>query len=244
MKSTLSFSAKHMAICVAATITLLVSCKKDNEQTTDAAIVSEEEAVEVMTAGISAESGGLAEQTASAARVAGLSARISCGQTIDTTYSGQNLPGATVTYNYNVRINRSLVCNAGIPQTFNFALYGRMIYTTPKMLSDDKTTASFVIGGFQPGSSVYTFNQEYERNGTQQSKVRQQRSFTSKLIIRSTDVKVDKVSQKIISGTATVQFTGAVTGGKSVSYNATLTFLGDRKGLLTLGNGNTYNVQW
>lgn len=243
MKSTLRFSAKHAAICIAATFTMFISCKKDNEQK-DATTVSEEEAVEVMTAGISAESGGLAEQTASAARIAGASARIGCGQTIDTTYSGQNLPGATITYNYNFHVNRSLVCDAGIPQTFNFALDGRVIYATPRMLSDDKTTSSFVIGGFQPGSSVYTFNQEYERNGTQQSKVRQQRSFTSKLIIKSTDVKVDKVSQKIISGTATVQFTATVTGGRSVSYNATLTFLGDRKGLLTLGNGNTYNVQW
>jgi hypothetical protein len=243
MKSTLRFSAKRAAICFAVTLVTITSCKKDNNAT-DSSTVSEEEAVDVMTAGISAESGGLAEQTASAARVAGASSRIGCGQTIDTTYTGQNVAGAAVTYNYNVHINRSLVCNAGVPQTFNFSLDGRMVYETPRMRSDDKTTATFVIGGFQPGSSVYTLNQNYERNGTQQSKVRQQRSFTSKLVITSTDVKVDKISLKIISGTASVQFNGAVTGGKSVSYSGTLTFLGDRKGLLTLGNGNTYTIQW
>jgi hypothetical protein len=243
MRSILVLSVKQAGLCLAATMLLITSCTKDNVSS-ETTTVSEEEAVDVMTAGISAESGGLAEQTTSAARVAVASARIGCGQTIDTTYSGQNIPGATVTYNYNVHINRSLVCSAGVPQTFNFALDGRVIYSTPRMSSDDKTTASFIIGGFQPGSSVFTFNQEYERNGTQQSKIRQQRSFSSKLVIRSTDVKVDKVTMKIISGTATIQFAGAVTGGKSVDYNATLTFLGDRKGLLTLGNGNTYNIQW
>ncbi|MCG2616397.1 hypothetical protein LZZ85_19005 [Terrimonas sp. NA20] len=243
MKSALVMSVKQAGLYLAATLLMITSCKKDSDPP-DTTIVSEEEAVEVITAGISAETGGLAEQTTSAARVAGVSARILCGQTIDTTYSGQNIPGATVTYNYNVHINRSLLCNAGIPQTFNFALDGRMIYATPRMSSDDQTIASFAIGGFQPGSSVYTFVQEYERNGIQQSKVRQHRSFSSKLVIRSTDVKVDKTTMKIISGTASVQFSGTITGGRSVDYSATLTFLGDRKGLLTLGNGNTYAIQW
>lgn len=242
MKANVSASAKHAVILIASGLLFFTSCKKDNND--DAASISEDEAVEVMTQGISAESGGLAEQTTSAAKVAGESARISCGQTIDTTYTGQNLPGAVVTYNYSVHINRQLTCNQGIPQQFSFNLEGQSAYSAPRMSSDDNTTAGFVIGGLQPGSSVYTFNQQYERNGTQQSKVRNQRSFSSKLVITSTDVLVNKSTLKIISGTATVQFTGTVTGGKTVNYSATLTFLGDRKGLLTLGNGNTYNVQW
>lgn len=244
MKANVTAVAKHAAMIFTAGLITLTACKKDNTSTQDDSNVTEQEAVDVMTAGISGESGGLAEQTASAARVAGESSRIGCGQTIDTTYAGQNQPGAVVTYNYSVHVNRSLTCNAGIPQAYNFSLDGHTTYSTPRMSSDDNTTAGFVITGFQPGSSVYTFNQQYERNGTQQSKVRQQRSFTSKLTITSTEVKVDKVTQKIISGTAALQFTGSVSGGKTVSYSATLTFLGDRKGLLTFGNGNTYNVQW
>lgn len=245
MKANVTAAVKQVALLCAAGIFLFTSCTKDHAtENNDSNTVTEQEAVDVMTAGVSGESGGLAQQTLDAAQVAGESARIGCGQTIDTTYTGQNQPGAVITYNYNVHVNRSLVCSAGIPQTYNFALEGHTVYSTPRMSSDDNTTASFVISGFQPGSSVYTFNQQYERNGTQQSKVRQQRTFTSKLIITATDVKVEKSTRRIISGTAALQFTGSVSGGKTVNYTGTLTFLGDRKGLLTLGNGNTYNIQW
>lgn len=242
MKANVSAAAKHTAMVITTSLLFFTACKKDNND--DTTSISEDEAVEVMTQGISAESGGLAEQTASAARVAGESARISCAQTIDTTYTGQNLPGALVTYNYSVHINRQLICNLGIPQQFIFNIEGQSAYSAPRMSSNDNTTAGFVIGGLQPGSSVYTFNQQYERNGTQQSKVRHQRSFSSKLVITSTDVLVNKSTMKIISGTAAVQFTGTVTGGKTVSYSGTLTFLGERKGLLMLENGNTYNIEW
>ncbi|PZR27970.1 MAG: hypothetical protein DI535_08505 [Citrobacter freundii] len=245
MKANVTATIKQAAILCAAGILFFTSCTKDHStDNNDSTTVTEQEAVDVMTAGVSAESGGLAEQTDNAARVAAESSRIGCGQTIDTTYAGQNQPGAVITYNYSVHVNRSLVCNAGVPQKYNFALDGHSVYSTPRMSSDDNTTASFTIEGFQPGSSVYTFNQQYERNGTQQSKVRQQRTFTSKLVITSTDVKVDKSTRMIISGTAAVQLSGTVSGGKTVNFSGTLTFLGNRKGLLTLGNGNTYNIQW
>ncbi|MET0465882.1 MAG: hypothetical protein ABW007_22155 [Chitinophagaceae bacterium] len=243
MKSLPVLFARQAALFVLSSLLMITSCNKEDDTTT-ATAVSEEEAVEIMTAGISAESGGFAEQTAIAARVAAASARIGCGQTIDTTYSGQNIPGATITYDYRIQTSRSLICTAEGPQAFRFALDGSVVYETPRMSSEDKTTASFVITGFQPGSSVYTFNQEYERNGTQQSKVRQQRSFSSKLVINSTDIKVDKATAKIISGSAAIRFSATVAGGRAVSYTATLTFLGDRKGLLTLGNGSTHQIQW
>ncbi len=242
MKANVSATAKQAAFVLAASLLFFTACKKDN--TDNDTSISQDEAVEVMTQGISAESGGLAEQTTSAARVASESARIGCGQSLDTTFSGQSLPGALITYNYSVHVNRQLTCNQGVPQEFSFNLEGQSSYSAPRMSSSDNTTAGFVIGGLQPASSVYTFNQQYERNGTQQSKVRHQRSFSSKLVITSENVLVDKSTKMIISGTASVQFTGSVTGGKTVSYSATLTFLGDRKGLLTLGNGATYNIQW
>jgi len=242
MKAYVTATAKQAAVILASSLLFFTACKKDN--TDDDTSISQDEAVEVMTQGISAESGGLAEQTITAARVAGESARIGCGQSLDTTFSGQNIPGAVITYNYSVHINRQLTCDQGVPQSFSFDLEGQSSYSAPRMSSSDNTTAGFVIGGLQPASSVYTFNQQYERNGTQQSKIRHQRSFSSKLVITSQDILVDKNTMKIISGTASVQFTGSVAGGKTVSYSATLTFLGDRKGLLTLGNGATYNVQW
>lgn len=241
MKTSFIQQSLRLAILAGFTMILASSCKKDDNAPET---ITEEEAVEVFTQSVSDNSGGLSAQTNEAARVATESS-LSCGQTQDTTISKTSAEGAVVTYAYNATITRTLACNSNfIPSTFTFSYVGRNVYDAPRMSSDDNTTAGFTISGIEPAAPNYVFNQSYVRNGTQQSKVRLQRSFSSTLTITTTDVVYNKAAGMISSGSAAIAFEGAVSGGKSISRGATFVFLGNKTGTLTFNNGGSYTISW
>lgn len=231
-----------LAITAAALMTL-TACEK--EEATSENSVTEEEAVEVMAQGISGESGGLSTQVEGTAEVAEATP-ITCGtSSSDTAFSALDVVRGAITYSYSVSMNRQLVCSDGLPQEFSFHYTGENSYDAPRMSSDDNTTAGFVITGLSPLSAQYVFNANYVRNGTQQSKVRLQRSFASTLTITSTNITVDKATGRIVSGTVDVEFTGKVVGGSSnANYKGSFTFTGNRTGTLVLKNGGSYTLQW
>jgi hypothetical protein len=112
------------------------------------------------------------------------------------------------------------------------------------MSSDDKSTGTFTISDFGSASTSYTYNSSYTREGSQVSKVRYKRHFTSKTIITSTNIKVDKATKKILSGEATATISGGASTGESFSYSGTITFNGDQKATLKFQNGSSYSINW
>lgn len=111
------------------------------------------------------------------------------------------------------------------------------------MASQDGAAHSFTLSGLNPGSSTYTYNGTYTRQGSQQSKIRNQTAFSSTLQITASNVTLSKSTQEITGGTATVTVSGASTAGNSFSYPGQIVFHGNRSATLTL-NGNTYPIQW
>jgi hypothetical protein len=169
---------------------------------------------------------------------------LSCGTESDTSISGHNAEGAAVTYNYALSWGSLLTCSNMVPTQYQFNFSGKYSYDAPRISSDDSSMAQFTITGLEPASSQYIFNQTYTRDGSQVSKVRNKRSFSSKISIVSSNIVVDKSTQQIVSGTASVSISGAGSDGRSFSYSGTITFLGNKQATLVLGNGNTYTIQW
>jgi len=237
-----------MKIRTAAAITcsagiLITACKKDDNKNSDD--ISDDEVAEAVTQTVSASSGGIVVQTESTARMAGTgTASFTCGQTKDTTIAGQSTSNAIVAYSFSLNFNRILTCANNVPSQFQFNFTGNCTYSAPRMSSNDNSTAQFTVTGLEPASTVWTVNSNYVRNGTQQSKVRYQRSFSSIITITSSGIVIDKATQKIVSGTATAQFEGTGSGGTKVSRSATIVFLGNGKATLTLKNGSSYDIQW
>ncbi|MEO6149056.1 MAG: hypothetical protein ABIN95_13030, partial [Mucilaginibacter sp.] len=89
-----------------------------------------------------------------------------------------------------------------------------------------------------------TMSQTYTRNGTQQSKVRKTRNFTTTTTITTSNLTVDKATRKILSGTASVKVEGTASTGGSFSRNGTITFLGDGKAQLEISGSSSYTIQW
>lgn len=222
----------------------ITSCKKENSSSTDA--VSEEEAAEAVSQSVSTESSGMSQQSFAAVTVANAElVFLPCGIEIDSTVTGASLPGAAITYAYNLSWKWVLGCSGlGVPQKINFDITGNSSYDAPRMSSNDNSTASFELTGLTPATAEYDMTTSYQRIGTQQSKVFNKNSFTSTTIITSDNLKVDKITQLITSGTAAASISGASSSGKTFSYTGTITFLGNKKGTLTMASGNTYDISW
>jgi hypothetical protein len=239
MKAPIFMKIRTLAAITLSTGILFTACKKDKNNSDD---ISDDEVAEAVTQSVSASSGGMVVQTESTARMAGTGyTSLTCGQTKDTTIAGASVSGAAIVYSYSLNFNRTLTCS---PLKFQSNFTGNCTYTAPRMSSNDNSTAQLTVTGLDAASTAWTVNSSYVRNGTQQSKVRLQRSFSSVITITSSNIVVDKATQKIVSGVAEVTFEGTGSGGAKISRGATLTFLGSSKGTLTLKNGSSYSIQW
>lgn len=229
------------AICIAS---LIYSCKKDATSSSTNSTVTAADAGQVMVDAVSPTTGGVVLQTNYSVSVAVTNVNpVDCGVKKDTTItSSQSNNGNS--YNYSLNWGRMLSCNGSIPSAFDFTFSGTSSYSIPQMSSDDNSQGTFSMTGLQPTSSQITINETYARNGSQQSKVNQQRSFTSKTTVSVTNLVINKSTQAIVSGSGTITVTGNSSTGGSFSYNGTITFNGNNKATIAVSGGSTYTVQW
>ncbi|HZE83012.1 MAG TPA: hypothetical protein VE035_01835 [Puia sp.] len=242
MKTVFDSKKTLMSLFLAASLGLaLASCKKDSAASSDAVTV--DDAADAITQAVVPETSGVVGQTQTAVVIINTN-NLSCGVSSDTSIAGQSLPGAAITYSYSLKWSNMLSCTNGIPQQLSFGFSGKSSYDAPRISSSDSSNATATATGLQPSSSKYVFNQTYTWKGSKISKVRNKHSFSSTITITTSDLTVDKSSQQIVSGTASVTISGAGSGGSAFSYSGTLTFSGNKQAVLVLGNGNTYTILW
>lgn len=223
--------------------TLFHSCKKDDNSTTPA--ITDDETTEAITEAVTGSSGGLSIQAETmATTVPSSMASISCGSSKDTTIAQSSTTGATLSYTYSMSLYRSLTCTNGIPSMLSLGLSGKNTYATPRMSSSDSSEGQMVITQIQSSYSNYLLNGSYIRNGSQQSLVGQDRTLKTAITFTVSGITISKSSNKILSGTAAIQFTGSTSGAKASSRGGTLTFLGNNQASLILDNGTAATIQW
>ncbi|MET0242658.1 MAG: hypothetical protein ABW174_04290, partial [Flavitalea sp.] len=117
-------------------------------------------------------------------------------------------------------------------------------YSGPRMSSDDNSHTEFMVTGFNPQDDYLNVTIDGTRRGSQQSKVRAQRSFNSELTVKSTDIAIDKSTGLIGSGTIEVHFTGELSTGKTVEYDAMIILKGNKEAIVAFSNNATYEFTW
>lgn len=242
------FGSKVAKFVIAGGVVALVgvsACKKDNNNSSTNATVTEADAAELTTDAITPSTGGYdAQVNASVTIYVAASAKFTCGEKKDTTISYSSPTAIIPNYAYSLSWNYELDCNSGIPSQFAFNFTGASKYNGALMSSSDNSTGAFAIANPGITSSNYTFNSSYERSGKQTSKVGYQKTFTSDFKLTSSNILISKTTQDIVSGTATVTITGTSSTGSSFHFNGTITFQGNKKATLTLNSGTTYNITW
>lgn len=213
------------------------SCKKDDNP---AETITEEEAVEVIGYAVSSESAGMTEQIETSVAIA--SEQTSgkneyCGMSFDTTFAKTNPAGTVITYEYSFAWNWVINCNnMQVPEEFVFSYELNGWYDAPRMYAEDTGTHSFELSGLELSADEWIYNGTYDREGYNESKIGQQRSFTSELYIEAVNVSLSKETGKITGGTANVMFYAETSGGKTFTYDGTITFTGGDTATLKLEN--------
>ncbi|MDB5005795.1 MAG: hypothetical protein JWP45_188 [Mucilaginibacter sp.] len=221
----------------------LSSCKKASTVTTASSTITEADAAELTTDAVSPSNGGMVTQLNSSVTIYKKVA-LQCGVKKDSSIVYISTAGDSPSYSYALNWNYVLSCNGTSPSLLTFNFTGKANYDGPRMSANDNSTGGFILTGFGASSTQYLLSTNYARSGTYTSKIGKQYTFTSNLAVTSTNVAVDKTSQEIVSGTATVTLTATSTSGKSFAFNGTLTFLGGKKATLVLNSGATYTIQW
>ncbi len=243
MKSLFQISLmKHNCVLTAliAVALLMGACKKeDNTPET----VNDEEIVAIVEGALIEDTEGLAQETAEAVYIADQYTTKTlgpCGQTYDSTIV-RSYNSATISAAYNANLSWTVNCNNFlIPQSVDFTSTAQGQWETARMLSNDNANSAWNVGNLTAGNA-YLLNGSYTRNGSQTSKIRNQNTFTSTLVITAADLSVDKTTRHIIGGTASFTLTGNGTGGSNFSHQGSLEFLGNGEAVITI-NGHTHTV--
>jgi hypothetical protein len=217
---------------------MTVSCKKNNDT---AAVMTDEEAAEVIALSVSGNTEALADQTVEIADAANAHGT-ACLYSNEASVVKANTAGL-YTWNYVFNWKWNVVCTAGVPNTMNVTYKMKGNYDAPRMASNDSAVATITVGNLLSGTQ-FNYNGSYTREGSQVSKIRNKNSFSSKVTLTLQNVKVNKVTGQIDSGSAAAAITGTTAAGNSFSYGGTVTFNGSRTATITLNNGNVYQVSW
>ena len=222
----------------------LTSCEKEDNTPEDQE-VSIEDAADALMGALSNSSEGLAAEMEAAAKVADEATQknltvLECGETRDstTTYSLNN---SYITANYSTTWSWGLVCNAqSIPTAVTLGRATQGTYETARMSSDDSAESDWTVTQLLTGPN-FVINGSYERDGSQASKVRDMRSFTSDILFTLDDLNIDKGTRRITSGIASFSISGASSTGNSFSFEGDIVFNGDGSATFII-NGEQYTI--
>ncbi|MEP2276361.1 MAG: hypothetical protein ABJH98_12955 [Reichenbachiella sp.] len=224
--------------------TIFTSCEKD--ESTKTTEITEEDAYDVVEGTLSSETYGLTETVEQASLTAEeqacytSEAAIECGTLYTIVYAVQDT-SSNLSYDYNAEANYELTCtNLKVPSIFDFETTVTGTYDALRMSSQDSFESEITIAGLEPSETTAIFNGSYERNGTQKSKVSDNRNFTSQVINTLNDLKINKSNHKIEGGIAMLNIL-LTTDDESKSFTAHLTFHANNTAILDI-NGTVYTV--
>lgn len=232
---------KTLQILASCLLLLAFSCKDDDN---DSPAVANDEAADMVATSLASSSGGMtmvvAQTSSSTSSNAGGRTQ-ACGYTGDEDVTKTSPSGAAITYNYNFHYDYALTCTNALPSTYTANVSYTGSLSTARIETENAGKANLTVKTLDATYNYFTFNGSYDRSGSFESKVRNKNTSTSTITFNLTDVTVDKSSQMITGGTASLDINGTVTGKGTFSYSGTITFKGNKLAELNI-NGTKYSV--
>lgn len=237
---------KTLTLTLLAGLFLFTSCEKEDTGTPGSdTVMTDEEAVALVEGAMALEAEGITAELDAAIEVTQPMLQKSptnpyCGisndSTVNHTFTSARFDGSLST-SWQWMLN----CDENdTPQSLTYGRKGEVDYESLRLISSDYATGSWAMTNLV-GGTEYLFNGTYERTGTQESKVRNQRSFESTVTFELSDLAVGKVKRQINSGMATFTISGEASTGETYSMSGSITFLGDGAATVTI-KGMTYEI--
>jgi len=220
---------------------MFTSCDKKEEIRK---IISESEAVEMIESSLQANAGSLSSNLEDLAIQ--LTTAVTSGEICDTLYTHtieKDQQGGQMQAAYSSDLSYEMTCNSlDIPQTATFSVSTDFMYNTPRIISDDDAVFTGTVSGINPSASSMNLAGNYRSTGTQELNFKEQERVNSSFAVDLIDLKVNKQSNIVESGSGTFLFSGA-SSDANFSYTGTILFKGNQTATLTL-NGSDYEVDW
>jgi len=222
----------------------LFSCSDDESAVT----VSTDESAEAIASGMSSDNAGFTLQISDASSITTESIENSeaengrtqaCGQLLETSFIITNPVGSVNTYSFSITYGYELVCNPS-PNTLNFTLDTEGTFIGSRIESVGSSQGDWTMTGLT-SPTYYTLNGLYTRSETYVSKVGNKNTFTAEQEFTLSNIQVNKTTDLIESGSATVTISGASTNGTTFSHTGTLTFESNGVAILEI-NDNSYHI--
>jgi len=237
---------KNLSFLLILSLTLFsTACNKESSETTPKEeVITAEETLALAEAALVEGAEGISNEVEDAVEVAELvlekTLNSYCGMAHDSTLS-RTFNTARLDGNYTTTWGWILNCNEQeVPVDLNFNRKATGTYESLRLLSDDKADSEWVMSNLVTGTA-YTLNGSYKREGTQTSKVREEKRFSSTVNFSIDNLTVGKIKRRITGGTATLLITGQASSGESFSFTGNVTFLSDGAATLVI-NGETYDI--
>lgn len=223
-------------------ISLFSSCEKES---TTPENITDEEVVEILTGALISDTEGITAEAVEVAAVAepyesGNPNEPICGTLFDSTLT-YNINTAQINANYTSSFGWTLECNNfGIPITLIWSSNTEGNYESNRFLSEDSGMSNLTVTDLITGPN-FMINGSYTREGTQESKIGNMRSFESLTNLALNELAISKTTQTVVSGNGTFLMTGTGSEGGTFSVEGGIVFNGNGTATVTV-NGNTYTI--
>ena len=218
---------------------VIAACKKSAVPSLN---VSVDDAASMLTGSLASSSYGLNNISDDISVNAQVFINLPCGSTKTDTLIRQSQAGLPSAYYYKLIYTHKLTCNANnLPDNISSNLTYTGNFNNSTLSLANSGTTSFVIAGLTPTAIVYSINGEYKSMGSFKLKSDTTNTGSANVDIVVKNVTINKATQVIASGTATVIITGTTLKKGDFTYNGTLTFNGNFMATLVL-NDTTYSI--
>ncbi|NET36778.1 MAG: hypothetical protein F6K19_32915 [Cyanothece sp. SIO1E1] len=244
--STPSLSLRKLTFLLILSIAFFsTACNKEANNSPTEETITSEETIALVEAALVEGAEGIVHEVEDAVEVAELVLE----KTLNNTYCGLSKDSTIArTFNrprlsgeYSTTWGWMLNCNEQeVPVNLTFSREATGTYESLRLTSDDRAESDWVLDNLVFGTE-YVLNGTYKREGTQASKVREQKSFSSTVQFTVTDLSVGKIKRRINSGSAVLLVSGQASSGENFSFNGTVEFLGDGAATVTI-NGEVYEI--
>lgn len=223
------------------------SCSDDDEK--PASPISNDEAAEMIAEAVADDFTGLTTLVTQSAEWATEAIEsVSSGRQQACNFSDEGAeefstdPGDYPAFSFSFSYVYVLVCDGDEPSHLEANSEFGMYANSQEGMIDFEGSASLSVHGLQESDASFLVNGTLTRNGEFDVKGDDPVAGTMALEINYDDVTVSKeIPHDITDGTATVNFSGSITGKGSFSTTATVTFNGDGTANITV-NGQSYNL--
>jgi|GEM_PF-2324417 len=209
-------------------LTLLVvpSCKDDDARTLT---LSHEEVAHMVATAISESTSGFTVVLNNSISktddiVEAHETKTDCGFAEDHSITSQNQPGADHTFLYTHNYSYELSCGGTEPLHMNTEVKFEGEFDTPRLTSQHIGTINLMISALNDNNGSYHVTGEYLNDGVYESRVNTKSIGENVVSFSSTDIKVNKLTREITSGTAQASITGTLPDKRNFAGEASVTF--------------------